>query len=115
VDFREDPMVETSTNRLGRSTIDLTLQAIARMLIAWHPGAYPRKYKRYRQRRSARGPNGQGALLRLARPTKVPQRIRELLNRLAKLDHEIENKTSPSIMPSANEGWLRTLLAARLR
>jgi len=54
-------------------------------------------------------------ILRLARPTKVPQRIRHLLNHLAKLDHEIENKTSPSIMPSANEGWVRRLLASRFR
>ena len=54
-------------------------------------------------------------ILWLARPTKVPQRIRRLLNGLAKLDHEIENKTSPSIMPSANEGWVRGLLASRFR
>lgn len=54
-------------------------------------------------------------ILSLARPTKVPQRIRHLLNRLAKLDHEIEIKTSPSIVPSANEGWLRRLLASRSR
>jgi hypothetical protein len=54
-------------------------------------------------------------ILRLARPTKVPQRVRHLLNRLAKLDHEIENKTSPSIVPSANEGWVRRLLASRFR
>jgi hypothetical protein len=54
-------------------------------------------------------------ILRLARPTKVPQRIRHLLNRLAKLDPEIEKKTSPSIMPSANEGWVRRLLTSRFR
>ena len=54
-------------------------------------------------------------ILRLARPTKVPQRIRQLLNRLAKLDLEIEKKTSPSIVPSADESWLRRLLASRFR
>jgi hypothetical protein len=54
-------------------------------------------------------------ILGLARPTKVPQRIRHLLNRLAKLDPEIEKKTSSSIEPSANEGWLRRLLAVRIR
>jgi len=63
VDFREDQLLKISTNRLGRSTIDLTLQAIARMLIAWHPGAYPRKYKTLppakvssRTKRSGRAP-----------------------------------------------------------
>jgi hypothetical protein len=54
-------------------------------------------------------------ILGLARPTKVPQRIRHLLNRLAKLDPEIEKKTSSSIEPSANEGWLRRLSAVRIR
>ena len=54
-------------------------------------------------------------ILRLARPTNVPQRIRHLLHRLAKLDHEIENKTSPSIVPSPNEGWVRRLFASRFR
>jgi hypothetical protein len=31
-------------------------------------------------------------ILRLARPTKVPQRIRHLLNRLAKLDRDLPPK-----------------------
>jgi hypothetical protein len=41
------------------------------------------------------------------------QPIRHFIDRLD--EHEIEMKTSPSIVPSRDEGWLRRLLAARLR
>jgi hypothetical protein len=46
---------------------------------------------------------------------KVPRPIRQSLDRLAELDHGIELKTSPSIVPSENEGWLRRLLPRRFR
>ena len=39
---------------------------------------------------------------------KVPRHIRQSLDRL-------ELKTSPSIVPSKNEGWLRQLLPRRFR
>lgn len=46
---------------------------------------------------------------------KVPRPIRQSLDRLAEVDHGIELKTSPSIVPSENEGWLRRLLQRRFR
>ena len=46
---------------------------------------------------------------------KVPRPIRQSLDRLAELDHGIELKTSPSIVPSENDGWLRRLLPRRFR
>ena len=46
---------------------------------------------------------------------KVPRPIRQSLDRLAELDHGIELKTSPSIVPSENQGWLRRLLPRRFR
>jgi hypothetical protein len=52
-------------------------------------------------------------IFRLAGRQKVPQPIRYFINRLD--EHEIEVKTSPSIVPSEKEGWLRRLLASRLR
>jgi len=54
-------------------------------------------------------------ILSLRSPQKLPGRIRHLIDRLAEQDHQIEMKTSPSIVPSDNEGWLRRLLAGRLR
>ena len=41
---------------------------------------------------------------------KVPRHIRQSLDRL-----DVELKTSPSIVPSDNEGWLRQLLPRRFR
>jgi hypothetical protein len=52
-------------------------------------------------------------IFRLAGRQKVPQPIRHFINRLD--EHEIEKKTSPSIVPSGDEGWLRRLLAGRIR
>jgi hypothetical protein len=46
---------------------------------------------------------------------KVPRPIRQSLDRLAEVDHGIELKTSPSFVPSENEGWLRRLLPRRFR
>jgi hypothetical protein len=46
---------------------------------------------------------------------KVPRPIRQSLDRLVEVDHGIELKTSPSIVPSENEGWLRRLLPRRFR
>jgi hypothetical protein len=46
---------------------------------------------------------------------KVPRHIRQSLDRLAEVDHGIELKTSPSIVPSEDEGWLRRLLPRRFR
>jgi len=46
-------------------------------------------------------------IFRLAGRQKVPQPIRHFINRLD--EHEIEMKTSPSIVPSEKEGWLRRL------
>ena len=56
-----------------------------------------------------------GIILSLRSPQKLPGRIRRLLDRLAEQEHEIEMQSSPSIAPSGNEGWLRRLLAGRLR
>jgi hypothetical protein len=46
---------------------------------------------------------------------KVPRPIRQSLDRLAEVDHGIELKTSPSVVPAENEGWLRRLLPSRFR
>ena len=46
---------------------------------------------------------------------KVPRHIRQSLDRLAEVDHGIELKTSPSTVPSEDEGWLRRLLPRRFR
>jgi hypothetical protein len=46
---------------------------------------------------------------------KVPRPIRQSLDRLVEVDHGIELKTSPSIVPSESEGWLRRLLPKRFR
>jgi hypothetical protein len=54
-------------------------------------------------------------ILRLGNRPKLPVHVRHLLDRLAEQDHQIEMKTSPSIVPSKNEGWLRRLLASRFR
>jgi hypothetical protein len=56
-----------------------------------------------------------GIILRLGGRPKLPSRVRHLLDRLAKQDRQIEMETSPSIVPSENEGWVRRLLAGRLR
>ena len=50
MDFREDQLVKTSTNRLGRSIIltpDQTLRAIGRMPFAKHSGPNDRNLKLY--------------------------------------------------------------------
>ena len=46
---------------------------------------------------------------------KVPRPIRQSLDRLAEVDDGTKLKTSPSIVPSENEGWLRRLLPRRFR
>ena len=46
---------------------------------------------------------------------KVPRPIRQSIDRLAEVDHRTELKTSPSIVPLENEGWLRRLLQRRFR
>jgi hypothetical protein len=46
---------------------------------------------------------------------RVPRPIRQSIDRLAEVDHRTELKTSPSIVPSENEGWLRRLLPRRFR
>jgi hypothetical protein len=50
-----------------------------------------------------------GIILRLRNPSRLPGRVRHLLDRLAEQDHQIEMETSPSIVPPENEGWLRRL------
>jgi hypothetical protein len=45
----------------------------------------------------------------LAGRQRVPRSIRQSLDRLDEIEHEIELKTSPSIVPAGNEGWLRRL------
>ena len=47
----------------------------------------------------------------LRKPEKLPPRFRRLIDRLAKLDYK---KRLPTIVPSG-AGWLRRLLAGRLR
>jgi hypothetical protein len=54
-------------------------------------------------------------IFRLEGRQKVPRPIRQSLDRLAEVDHGIELKTSPSISPAENEGWLRRLLPRRFR
>ena len=52
----------------------------------------------------------------LRKREKLPTRFRHFIDRLAKLDYKIEKKKKlPSIVPSGDEGWLRRLLARRLR
>jgi hypothetical protein len=47
---------------------------------------------------------------------KLPTRFRHLIDRLAKLDDKIDKKKKlTSIVPSGGVGWLRRLLAGRLR
>jgi hypothetical protein len=46
---------------------------------------------------------------------KVPRPIRQSLDRLAEVDDKTELKTSPSILPAENEGWLSRLLPRRFR
>ena len=46
---------------------------------------------------------------------RVPRPIRQSLDRLAELDHQIELKASPSIVPSESEGWLKRLFPRRFR
>jgi hypothetical protein len=46
---------------------------------------------------------------------KVPRPIRQSMDRLAEADDKTELKTSPSIVPRENEGWLRRLLPRRFR
>jgi hypothetical protein len=54
-------------------------------------------------------------ILWLAGRPKVPRPIRQALDRLSEVDQEIALKTSPSIVPSENAGWLRRLLPRRFR
>ena len=54
-------------------------------------------------------------ILWMAGRQKVPRPIRQSLDRLAEVDHGIELKTSPSVVPAENEGWLRRLLPRRFR
>jgi hypothetical protein len=54
-------------------------------------------------------------IIRLEGRQKVPRRIRQSMDRLAEVDDGTELKTSPSILPSENEGWLRRLLPRRFR
>jgi hypothetical protein len=49
----------------------------------------------------------------LAGRPRVPRPIRQSIDRLA--DQEMALKTSPSIVPSENEGWLRRVLPKRFR
>jgi hypothetical protein len=52
----------------------------------------------------------------LRKPEKLPTRFRHLIDRLAKLDYKIgKNRKAPSIVLSGEDGWLRRLLAGRLR
>jgi hypothetical protein len=46
---------------------------------------------------------------------KVPRPIRQSLDRLDEVDHGRELKTSPSIVPTKNEGWLSRVLPRRFR
>ena len=45
----------------------------------------------------------------------LPHPIRQSLDRLAEVDHGIELKSSHSIVPPEDEGWLRRLLPRRFR
>jgi hypothetical protein len=46
---------------------------------------------------------------------KVPRPIQQSLDRLAEADDGTKLKTSPSIAPLENEGWLSRLLPRRFR
>jgi hypothetical protein len=50
----------------------------------------------------------------LRKPEKLPPRFRHLIDRLAILDYK-KKKKLPSIVASGDVGWLRRLLAGRLR
>ncbi|MGZ5874290.1 MAG: hypothetical protein ACXWKP_19500 [Bradyrhizobium sp.] len=54
-------------------------------------------------------------ILWMAGRQKVPRPIRQSLDRLAEVDRGIELKTSPSVVPAENEGWIRQLLPRRFR
>ena len=54
-------------------------------------------------------------ILRLEGRQKVPRPIRQSLDRLAELDGGIELKTSPSVVPAENGGWIGRLLPKRFR
>ena len=54
-------------------------------------------------------------MFRLAGRQKVPRPIRQSLDRLAELDQKIERKSSPSMVPSGEDGWLSRLLPKRFR
>jgi hypothetical protein len=55
-------------------------------------------------------------IFRLEGRQKVPRPLRQSLDRLVEVDdHGTQLKTSPSIVPSENEGWLRRLLPRRFR
>jgi hypothetical protein len=56
-----------------------------------------------------------GIILSLQSRQKLPGHIRHLIDRLAEQDHQIELQTSPSIVPSRDEGWLCRLLVGRFR
>ena len=51
----------------------------------------------------------------LAGRQRVPRSIRQSLDRLDEIEHQIELKTFPSIAPAGKEGWLRRLFLASLR
>ena len=48
---------------------------------------------------------------------RVPRPIRQSIDRLAKLDHQIQIKPEawPPLVPSENVGWLKRLLSRRFR
>jgi hypothetical protein len=54
-------------------------------------------------------------VLRLEGRQKVPFPIQQSLDRLAEADDGTKLKTSPSIAPLENEGWLSRLLPRRFR
>lgn len=54
-------------------------------------------------------------VLRLEGRQKVPLPIQQSLDRLAEADDGTKLKTSPSIAPLENEGWLSRLLPRRFR
>ena len=54
-------------------------------------------------------------VLRLEGRQKVPLPIKQSLDRLAEADDGTKLKTSPSIAPLENEGWLSRLLPRRFR
>ena len=52
-------------------------------------------------------------ILWMAGRQKLPRPLRQSLDRLAEVDDKNELKTSPSIVPAENEGWVRRLLPRR--